>query len=57
MIRITRRGTVLGGSTEQLNELRIQFSQQHHLRLPQLLEPDLLDFLQQPDSKLLPEAK
>jgi hypothetical protein len=46
MIRVTRRGTVLSGSNEHLNELRSQFNQQHYLRLPELLEPELLNFIQ-----------
>jgi len=46
MIRVTRQGTVFSGSNEHLNELRSQFNQQHYLRFPELLEPELLEFLQ-----------
>lgn len=42
MIRITRSGTVFSGSAEDLERLRFQFDQQHCIRLPGLLEPELL---------------
>jgi len=37
---------VFSASTEALAQLRLQFERQHYIRLPQLLEPGLLDFLQ-----------
>lgn len=42
MIQITKSGTVFSGSAEDLERLRIQFDQQHCIRLPGLLEPGLL---------------
>jgi len=34
-------------STEALALLRLQFARQHYIRLPELLEPELVDFLQE----------
>jgi hypothetical protein len=47
VVRLTRQGTVLSGSQEQLQELREQFQSSHYFRLPQLLDPDLRELIQQ----------
>lgn len=47
MIQLTRSGTVFRGSDEDLEKLRLEFSRYHCICLPQLLEPELLSFLQQ----------
>jgi len=45
-IQVTRAGIVFSASAEALGQLRLQFERQHYVRLAQLLEPGLLDFLQ-----------
>ncbi len=45
-LQIENSGAVCSGSTEDLGTLRAQFAAQHHLKLPGLLGPGLLDFLQ-----------
>ncbi len=45
MIQITRAGTLAPKSADDLASLRTQFAEQHCVRLPQLLGPDLLDFV------------
>src|SRR6185503_19153695 len=45
-VQLTRQGTICG-SIETLAELRLQFQQQHYFRLPQLIEPALLDVIQE----------
>ncbi|HEY6230065.1 MAG TPA: 2OG-Fe(II) oxygenase [Pyrinomonadaceae bacterium] len=45
LVQLTRQGTICG-SSETLAQLRVQFSQQHYFRLPQLLEAELLDVVQ-----------
>jgi len=45
LVQLTRQGTICG-SSETLAQLRIQFEQQHYFRLPQLIEPALLDVVQ-----------
>jgi hypothetical protein len=47
MIQVTRRGTELSSSTEALATLRDQFEQRHYFLLPGLLEPELVDLIQQ----------
>ncbi|HKB68186.1 MAG TPA: 2OG-Fe(II) oxygenase [Pyrinomonadaceae bacterium] len=47
MIQVTRRGTELSSSTEALAALRDQFEQRHYFLLPGLLEPELVDLIQQ----------
>jgi hypothetical protein len=47
MIRLTRQGTVFSGSVENLEELQVEFARRHYLRLPALLDAELLDFVQQ----------
>src|SRR5438876_719811 len=46
MIQVTRTGTVFCGSADDLEDLKIQFDRQHCIRLPQLLEPQLLRLFQ-----------
>jgi hypothetical protein len=45
-VQINNSGTVCSGSAEDLGALRAQFAAQHYLKLPGLLAPGLLDFLQ-----------
>jgi hypothetical protein len=47
MIRLTRQGTILSGSAEKLEDLRVQFQRRHYFRFPELIEPALLDLIQQ----------
>ena len=42
VIKVTKTGTVISGSAEVLEELRLQFNQQHWIRLPQIFELSLL---------------
>lgn len=42
MIQITKSGSVFSGSAEDLERLRLQFDQQHWVRLRGLLGPELL---------------
>jgi len=44
-VQLTRQGTICG-SIETLAQLRLHFQQQHYFRLPQLIEPALLDVVQ-----------
>lgn len=46
MIRLTKQGTVFSGSTDKLRALQLEFTRRHYLRLPALLDADLLDFVQ-----------
>ncbi len=46
MIQIGRRGIGISNSATALDDLRVQFDRQHFFRLPELLEPELLDFVQ-----------
>ncbi len=45
MIQLTRTGTVFSGSPDDLERLCRQFDRQHWIRLPQLLEPGLLQLI------------
>ena len=45
MIQLTRTGTVFSGSPGDLEQLRLRFDRQHWIRLPQLLEPGLLQLI------------
>jgi len=45
MIRIRRSGTVSDGA-KNLESLRARFNRQNYFRLPSLVEPELLDFIQ-----------
>jgi hypothetical protein len=45
MIRI-ERSSLISGSERELNQLRTQFENRNYLRLPGLLDPGLLDFVQ-----------
>lgn len=45
LVQLTRQGTTCG-SLETLAPLRAQFQQQHYFRLPQLIEPALLEVVQ-----------
>jgi hypothetical protein len=47
IVQLTRQGTVVCGSGDTLEQLRSQFEAQHYFRLPQLIEPALLDLIQQ----------
>jgi hypothetical protein len=47
VVQLTRQGTVFCGSSETLDQLRSQFEGQNYFRLPQLIEPALLDLIQQ----------
>jgi hypothetical protein len=47
MIQVTRCGTEISSSTEVLEDLRSQFEQRHWFLLPRLIEPELLDLIQQ----------
>lgn len=46
MIRIGNSGVVSSASMRDLEDLRAQFQRQHYIRLPQLLDPALLNFIQ-----------
>ena len=46
IVQLTRQGTVFCGSSEGLEQLRSQFEGQHYCRLPQLIEPALLELIQ-----------
>jgi len=45
-VQIGRNGLVSFGSADRLHDLRGQFDREHFVRLPQLLEPSLLNFIQ-----------
>ena len=45
-IQIGKSGLLFDGLDERLDDLRKQFDRQHHVRLPELLEPSLLSFIQ-----------
>jgi Rps23 Pro-64 3,4-dihydroxylase Tpa1-like proline 4-hydroxylase len=45
MIQLTRSGTVLSAPEEAVDSLRAQFDRQHFIRLPGLIEPDLLELI------------
>lgn len=45
-VQIGRNGLVSCGSADRLHDLRRQFDREHFVRLPQLLEPSLLSFIQ-----------
>ena len=45
MIRLTRSGLVLNGPPAELRQLRQQFDREHHVILPKLLEPELLEMV------------
>jgi len=45
LVQLTRQGTICG-SIETLEQLRLQFQQRHYFRLPQLIEPALLQVVQ-----------
>jgi hypothetical protein len=45
MIQLTRSGTDVCGTAEDLDRLRVQFQQQHCFRLRNLLEPQLLQVI------------
>ena len=47
MIQVTRRGTEFSGSPGGLANLGAQFEQCHYFLLPRLIEPGLLDLIQQ----------
>nr|MBI3614216.1 2OG-Fe(II) oxygenase [Nitrospirota bacterium] len=46
MIQLTRSSTICTHSPSELDDLRQLFDRQHCVRLPQLLEPSLLQFIQ-----------
>src|SRR3989441_1518310 len=46
MIRVTRQGMVCSASAEVVRGLSLQVARQNYIRLPQLLDPGLLDFIQ-----------
>ncbi len=46
MIQLTRCGLVFSGGAEDLKNLRMDFDQQHCVRLPQILGPDMLQLVQ-----------
>lgn len=46
MIRLTRQGTICSESAQRLEELQAEFARRHYLRLPGLLDSELLDFVQ-----------
>ena len=43
MIRLTKFGTTFTGTARDLERLRVTFNQNHYIRLPQLIEPALLN--------------
>ena len=45
-IQIGRSGVVYSALAEDLSALRAQFDRQHYLKIPELLRPELLDFIQ-----------
>ena len=45
-IQITKSGTVFSGNNEDLECMQIEFDQNHCIKLPNLLEPTLLHFIQ-----------
>ena len=45
-IQIEKSGVVYTAQAEELADLRAQFDHQHYLKLPELLGPELLDFIQ-----------
>jgi hypothetical protein len=47
MIQLTRLGTTFSGTEEELERLRLQFTEQHCIRLPRLVDPPLLRILQE----------
>lgn len=46
IIQITRSGTVSSSSAEDLDRMRSEFDRQHCIRIPELLEPGLLQLIQ-----------
>lgn len=46
MLQLTRAGTVLAGSAQDLERLHAEFDRQNGIRLPAFLEPGLLDLIQ-----------
>jgi len=46
LIRIGKSGAASCGLEGRLDDLRRQFNSEHYVRLPELLEPDLLNFIQ-----------
>jgi hypothetical protein len=46
MLQHTRSGTVLAGSVEDLDRLRAEFNRHNGIRLPALLQPELLGHLE-----------
>ena len=46
ILRLARRGAVFSESAEDLKQLRIQFKRDSYIRLPELFEPELLNFIQ-----------
>jgi hypothetical protein len=45
MIRVTRSGTIVSVSPDEVESLRSQFDRQLHIRLPSLFEPELLELV------------
>ena len=45
-IQIGKTGLLFDGLDERLDDLRQQFDREHYVRLPELLEPSLLSFIQ-----------
>src|SRR5258708_30381224 len=45
-IRLTKQGALFSGSAEKLEEWQVEFARRHYLRLPALLDPELVDFIQ-----------
>jgi hypothetical protein len=43
IVQLTLRGVIVHADAEHLDVLRAEFARQHFFRLPQLLEPELLD--------------
>src|SRR5215216_5465238 len=46
MIQLTKQGTAFSGSAEDLDRLREQFDHYHYVRIPQIIEPGILQFIQ-----------
>ncbi len=46
MIQIGKSGVLSSNTANDLDRLRAQFDQYHYVRLPRLLDPELLDFIQ-----------
>jgi hypothetical protein len=45
MIQISRSGTIVSVSPDEVESLRSQFDRQHYIRFPSLFEPELLEFI------------